>query len=68
MKKNLKGIFNKQHKNIAFTSQMEQNGSLSFLDIRISRENNKFVTSVESFISKCYKRSLIDTLLYRGRI
>ena len=58
---------------------MEQNGSLSFLDIKISRENNKFVTSVhrkstfsevftnfESFISNCYKRSLIDTLLYRG--
>ena len=81
MQKNLNGIFNKQHKNIAFTSEMEQNGSLSFLDIIISRENNKFVTSVyrkptfsgvftnfESFISKCYKRSLIDNLLYRGRI
>ena len=52
---------------------------LSFLDIKISHENNKFVTSFyrkltfsgvftnfESFISKCYKRSLIDTLLYRG--
>ena len=23
-------------------------------------------TNFESFISKCYKRSLIDTLLYRG--
>ena len=76
-----KTYLNKQHKNIAFTSEMEQNGSLSFQDIIISRENNKFVTSVyrkptfsgvftnfESFISKCYKRSLIDTLLYRRRI
>ena len=58
---------------------MKQNGSLSFLDIKISRENNKFVTSVyrkttfsrvftnfESFISKCYKCSLIDISLYRG--
>ena len=57
---------------------MKQNGSLSFLDIKISRENNKFVTSVyrkttfsrvftnfESFISKCYKCSLIDISLYR---
>ena len=57
---------------------MEQNGSLSFLDIIINCENNKFVTSVyrkptfsgvftnfKSFISKYYKRSLIDTLLYR---
>ena len=56
---------------------MEQNGSLSLLDIKISHENNKFITSVyqkpsgvftnfESLISKCYKCSLIDTLLYRG--
>ena len=68
-----------QHKNIAFTSEMEQNGSLSFLDIKVSCENNKFVTSVyqkptfsrvftnfESLFSKCYKPSLIDTSLYRG--
>ena len=54
---------------------MEQNGSLSFLNIKINLENNKFVTSVyqkpafsgaftnfESFISRYYKRSLIDTL------
>ena len=46
---------------------------------KISQENNKFVTSVsrkltfngvltnfETFISKSYKGSLIDTLLYRG--
>ena len=37
--------FNKQHKNIAFTSEVEQNGSLSFLDTNGSREN-KLVTSV----------------------
>ena len=40
-----KNYLNKQHKNIALTSEMEQNDSLSFLDITISREN-KFVTSV----------------------
>ena len=70
---------NKQHKNIAFKSEPEQNGPLSFLDIKVNHENNKFVTSAywkptfsevftnfESFISKCYKPSLIDTLLYRG--
>ena len=75
----LKKYLNRQHKNIAFTSEMEQNGSLSSLDIKISCEKNKSVTSVyrkptfsgvftnfESFISNCYKRSLIDTLLYRG--
>ena len=61
-----KRYLNKQHKNIAFTSEMEQ----------INREYKKFVTSVyqkptfngvftnfESFISKCYKRSLFDTFI-----
>ena len=41
-----KKYLNKQYKNIAFTSEIENNGSLSFLDFKISRENNKFVTSV----------------------
>ena len=58
---------------------MEQNGSLSFLGIKINCENNKFVTSVhrkptfsgiftnfESFISRYSKCSLISTLLCRG--
>ena len=42
----LRNYLNKQHKNIKFTSEIEKNGSLSFLDIKISRENIKFVTSV----------------------
>ena len=41
-----RNYLNKQHKNIKFTSEIEENGSLSFLDIKISRENNRFVTSV----------------------
>ena len=66
-----------EHENIAFISETEQN-CLSFLDIKTSRENNKFVTSVyrkptfsgvitnfESFISTFYERNLIGTLLYR---
>ena len=36
----------KQDKNTKFTSEIEENGSLSFLVIIITRENNKFVTSV----------------------
>ena len=64
---------------IKFTSEIEENGLLSFLDIKISRENNKFVTSVyrkptfsgvftnfESFIPDIYKRGLIETLLHRS--
>ena len=74
-----RNYLNKQHKNIKFTSEIEENGSLSFLDIKISRENNKFVTSVyrkptfsgvftnvESFIPDIYKRGLIETLLHRS--
>ena len=41
-----KNYLSKQHKNIKFMSEIEENGSLSFLDITITRENNKFVTSV----------------------
>ena len=51
---------------------------MSFLDITITRENNKFVTSVyckpsfsvftkfESFIPELHKRGLIETLLQRS--
>ena len=35
----------KQHKNINFTSKFDENGSLSFLDTKISYENIKFLTS-----------------------
>ena len=62
-----------------FTSEIEENGSLSILDIKISCENNKFGTSVyrkptfsgvftnfESFIPDIYKRGLIETLLHRS--
>ena len=74
-----KTYLNKQHKNIQFASEIEENSSVSFLDIKISLENNKFVTSVyrkprlngvftnfESFISDISKRGLIETLLQRS--
>ena len=76
---NFKKYFNNQHKNFYFTSALEQNESLSSLDIKINGKNNKSFTSAgrkpsfsglstnfESFISICYKLSLIDTLLYGG--
>ena len=76
---NFRNYLNKQHKNIKFTSEIEENGSLSFLDIKISHENNKFMTSVYrkstfcavftkfgSFIPDIYKRGLIETLLHRS--
>ena len=73
-----RNYLNKQHKNITFTSAIEENGLLSFLDIKISREN-KFVTSVyrkptftgvftnfQSFLPDIYNRGLIETLLHRS--
>ena len=64
-----KKYLNKQHKKLFIVISRYQK----------NRENNKFVTSFyrkltfsgvftnfESFISECYKRSLIDNLLYRG--
>ena len=76
-----RNYLNKQHKNIKFTSEIEENSSLSFLDKTISRENNKFVTSVyrkptfsgaftnfESFIPDIHKRGLIETLLHKSFI
>ena len=68
-----------KNSNIKFTSEIEMNKSLSFLDIKIVRENNKFTTSVyrkptfsgvftnfESFIPNSYKYALIFTLLQRA--
>ena len=37
---------NRQHKNIKFTTETENENSFSFLDIKITRDNNKFMTSV----------------------
>ena len=66
-------------KSIKFTSEIEENVSLLFLDITITLENNKFVTSVhrkatfsgvltnfESFIGEMHKGGLIETLLHRS--
>ena len=44
--KKFRNYLNKQQKNIKLTSEIEENDSLSFLDITITRENNKFVTSI----------------------
>ena len=69
---------NKKHKNMKFSIEAEINGSLSFLDVKIFRENDKFVTNVFrketfsgvytnfiSFIPLEYKFGLVHTLLNR---
>ena len=67
-----------QHPNIKFTSEIEPNNTLPFLDVKITLSNRSFSTSVYhkptfaglftnfgSFIPLSYKRSLILSLLHR---
>ena len=44
--KKFQNYLNHQHKNIRFISETENKNSISFLDIEISRDNNKFTASV----------------------
>ena len=73
---NFSYYLNLQHTNRKLTSEM--NNSLSFLGIKIARENSKFtasvyrkptfsgvVTNFESFIPNWYKYGIIFTLLHR---
>ena len=66
---------NRQLKCLKFTSEAENDNSFSFLDIKITRHNQQFNTSVyrkptfsgvfmhyESYVDQTYKKSLIDTL------
>ena len=74
-----RGYLNCQHPNIKFTSGIEENNSISFLDIKVSTVNNSFSTNIyrnvtfsgvftnfESFIPISYKSNLIFTLLFRA--
>ena len=69
---------NTRHKNIKFTYEEEQNNTLAFLDIKITRSPKGFTTSVYrkktfsgvylnfgSFLPMEYKKGLIATLLHR---
>ena len=70
---------NNEYQSISFTYEVEQNNSLAFLDVAISRVNNQFSTSVFrkstfsglgiSFFSHCCKKfkiNAIHTLLHRA--
>ena len=71
----------KKHKNIKFSFETEKDNSFSFLDVKISREKDKFTTSVfrkDTFsgvytnFSSClaleHKFGLLYTLLHRSFI
>ena len=70
--------FNTRHPNMSFSFEQEKNGKLSFLDVEVSREKGKFVTTVyrkptfsgvythfESFLPTVYKFGMGYTLVYR---
>ena len=74
-----RGYLNCQHPNIKFTSEIDDNNPISFLDIKISGVNNRFSTNIyrkvtfsgvftnlESLIPISYKSNLIFTLLFRA--
>ena len=56
---------NKQHQNINFIWSVQENGSLYFFDMKISRDNNKFLTSV-SRTSHLAVFSQISKALYQA--
>ena len=73
-----RNYFNTCHPSMSFSFEQEKNGKLSFLDIEVSREKGKFVTTVyrkptfsgvyshfESFLSTIYKFGMVYTLAYR---
>ena len=69
---------NKYHPNLEFSFEKEKNGKLPFLDVEVSREGNKFVTTVHrkptfrgvythfhSSLQTTYKFGMIYTLAFR---
>ena len=70
---------NSRHLNFQFTCEEESNNKISFLDISVTRINNKLTTSLcgkktfsgvylnfNSFLPMDYKKGLIHTLLFRA--
>ena len=73
-----KEYLNSKHANINFTSEVEENGKLPFLDMLIDRNNGQIQTSVYrkptftgvythfySFLPSIYKFGLLSTILFR---
>ena len=70
---------NSKHKNIKFTYELEENGSLPFLDIKVTKNGEENTetrvyrkptftglgTNYNSFIPRLFKINAIKTLLYR---
>ena len=74
----LVNYMNSKHKNIKFTFETEDSNNFSFLDVKITRKNKRFVTLIfckvtfsgdfsnyDSFTFNTYKIGLVHTLLFR---
>jgi hypothetical protein len=70
---------NNKHMNIKFTSEVEANSKLNFLDVTVIKDNDSFLSTVyrkdtftglgmkyNSFTPKSYKINLIKCLVYRA--
>ena len=70
---------NSKHPNIKFTSEIEDNGHLNYLDVHLTRDDGKFNSSVykkksftglglrfDSFLPSSYKENLIRCLVDRA--
>ncbi len=77
--KKFQNYLNCQHKNISYTVELEENNSLPFLDVLVTREGNGFVTNVYRkttytglgldfmpYVPSIYKINSIKTLLFRA--
>ena len=75
----LQSYINQQHPNMNFTTESEDDNSLPFLDVYVTRVQSSFITSVyrkptfsgvythfTSYLPSVYKESLVSTLLYRA--
>ena len=75
----IKSILNNFHKDIKFTSALEENKQLSFLDVLITRHDKSFNTSVyckatfsglltkwNLYVPRSYKVSAISNMIYRA--
>ena len=70
---------NAQHQNIQFTSEIESEGKLAFLDVLVSKNGDRFETGVyrkstftglltrfDSFVPFSFKQNLVSSLLFRA--
>ena len=75
--KHFVNYMNSKHKSIKFTFETEDSNNFSFLDVKITRKNKRFVTSIfrkatfsgvytnyDHFILDTYKIGLVHTLLF----